>query len=105
MAEPMALATPPSAGLATLRAPESFSGRMMEPPPTRITSTSPADTFMASRASSARVVMAARALRAKPSSRPMTFSRSPSSVMPSRTAMSVAVQTAPPKHRASSVIR
>jgi hypothetical protein len=103
MAEPMALAVPKYSGFSTDRAPASRSGRMMEPPPTRMTSTSSPVTFIASSASSASVRMTSIAARANASSSRAAFDLSPRSDMPRRTAMSVAVTVSPPKTRAFSV--
>ena len=59
MAEPTAFATPKFSGRSTLSEPSKRSGARMEPPPTRITVTSPAEVFIASTASSMMRVISA----------------------------------------------
>ena len=80
------------------------SGRITEPPPTRMRSASAFETFMESTLSSTMARMTARALSATSRGIPAVLSASPRSVRPQRTAMSVAVMTSPPKTRAFFVI-
>ena len=100
----MALAHPKCSGLMVLDAPASSSGRMMDPPPTRMTSLSSLETFMASTASSAMVLITDMAFSA--SSRGMLSTRegSPTLAFPVLTATSVAVITSPPNTIALLVI-
>ena len=100
----MALAQPKCSGFRTDAAPLILSGRMMEPPPTRIRSASALETFMASTLSSTRERMTAMAFSATSWGMAAARDASPSSTMPRRTAMSVAVITSPPKTRAFLVI-
>ena len=104
MAAPTALATPRCFTCITSDTPGRSSGTRNAAPPTAISGTGVASTFIRSTASSIIALIRSRHASTSAGSSEAMASLSPSSTSPAATAMSVAVSVLPPNTRDSSVI-